>query len=76
MPLRERKCTLAGHMPFMDGSPSFPSRAGWALHRAERVPQLRSACPPQVEFTPQTLQQRPPNGWFRLLPFPRAEDSG
>lgn len=29
-----------------------------------------------VEFTPQTLQQRPPNGWFRLLPFPRAEDSG
>ncbi|XP_052023686.1 rasGAP-activating-like protein 1 isoform X1 [Apodemus sylvaticus] len=29
-----------------------------------------------VEFTPQTLQQKPPNGWFRLLPFPRAEDSG
>ncbi|XP_051017552.1 rasGAP-activating-like protein 1 isoform X2 [Acomys russatus] len=29
-----------------------------------------------VEFTPQTLQQKPPNGWFRLLPFPRAEESG
>ncbi|XP_029389486.1 rasGAP-activating-like protein 1 isoform X2 [Mus pahari] len=29
-----------------------------------------------VEFTPQTLQQKPPNGWFRLLPFPRAEDTG
>ncbi|EGW13867.1 RasGAP-activating-like protein 1 [Cricetulus griseus] len=29
-----------------------------------------------VEFTPQTLQQKPPNGWFRLLPFPRPEDSG
>ncbi|KAH0502921.1 RasGAP-activating-like protein 1 [Microtus ochrogaster] len=29
-----------------------------------------------VEFTPQTLQKKPPNGWFRLLPFPRAEDSG
>ncbi|XP_062942753.1 rasGAP-activating-like protein 1 isoform X3 [Cynocephalus volans] len=30
-----------------------------------------------VEFPPQTLQQKPPNGWFRLLPFPRAEeDSG
>ncbi|CAH6778846.1 rasGAP-activating-like protein 1 [Phodopus roborovskii] len=29
-----------------------------------------------VEFTPQTLQQKPPNGWFRLLPFPKAEDSG
>ncbi|XP_008845707.1 rasGAP-activating-like protein 1 isoform X2 [Nannospalax galili] len=27
-----------------------------------------------VEFTPQTLLQRPPNGWFRLLPFPRAEE--
>ncbi|XP_021567650.1 rasGAP-activating-like protein 1 [Carlito syrichta] len=30
-----------------------------------------------VEFSPRTLQQKPPNGWFRLLPFPRAEeDSG
>ncbi|XP_057347212.1 rasGAP-activating-like protein 1 isoform X5 [Manis pentadactyla] len=30
-----------------------------------------------VEFPPQVLQQDPPNGWFRLLPFPRAEeDSG
>ncbi|KAL1763523.1 rasGAP-activating 1 isoform X2, partial [Sigmodon hispidus] len=29
-----------------------------------------------VEFTPQTLQQKPPNGWFRLLPFSRHEDSG
>ncbi|XP_059105369.1 rasGAP-activating-like protein 1 isoform X3 [Peromyscus eremicus] len=29
-----------------------------------------------VEFTPQTLQQKPPNGWFRLLPFPKSEDSG
>uniref|UniRef100_A0A8D0XLP3 RasGAP-activating-like protein 1 n=1 Tax=Sus scrofa TaxID=9823 RepID=A0A8D0XLP3_PIG len=30
-----------------------------------------------VEFPPQVLQQNPPNGWFRLLPFPRAEeDSG
>ncbi|XP_012660710.1 rasGAP-activating-like protein 1 isoform X2 [Otolemur garnettii] len=30
-----------------------------------------------VEFSPKTLQQKPPNGWFRLLPFPRAEeDSG
>lgn len=38
--------------------------------------QLRTVCLLQVEFTPQTLQQKPPNGWFRLLPFPRAEDSG
>lgn len=30
-----------------------------------------------VEFPPKILQQNPPNGWFRLLPFPRAEeDSG
>ncbi|XP_057601577.1 rasGAP-activating-like protein 1 isoform X3 [Hippopotamus amphibius kiboko] len=30
-----------------------------------------------VEFSPQVLQQNPPNGWFRLLPFPGAEeDSG
>ncbi|ELR49797.1 RasGAP-activating-like protein 1, partial [Bos mutus] len=30
-----------------------------------------------VEFPPQVLQHNPPNGWFRLLPFPRAEeDSG
>uniref|UniRef100_A0A8D1B949 RasGAP-activating-like protein 1 n=1 Tax=Sus scrofa TaxID=9823 RepID=A0A8D1B949_PIG len=30
-----------------------------------------------VEFPPQVLQQNPPNGWFRLLPFPRVEeDSG
>ncbi|KAL2767764.1 rasGAP-activating-like protein 1 isoform 3 [Daubentonia madagascariensis] len=30
-----------------------------------------------VEFSPKTLQRKPPNGWFRLLPFPRAEeDSG
>ncbi|XP_047418031.1 rasGAP-activating-like protein 1 isoform X1 [Sciurus carolinensis] len=30
-----------------------------------------------VEFPPQTLQQKPPNGWFRLLPFPGTEeDSG
>uniref|UniRef100_A0A3Q2HGC5 RAS protein activator like 1 n=1 Tax=Equus caballus TaxID=9796 RepID=A0A3Q2HGC5_HORSE len=30
-----------------------------------------------VEFPPQVLQQKPPNGWFRLRPFPRAEeDSG
>ncbi|XP_069353181.1 rasGAP-activating-like protein 1 isoform X1 [Eulemur rufifrons] len=30
-----------------------------------------------VEFSPKTLQHKPPNGWFRLLPFPRAEeDSG
>ncbi|XP_068418851.1 rasGAP-activating-like protein 1 isoform X3 [Eschrichtius robustus] len=30
-----------------------------------------------VEFPPQVLQQNPPNGWFHLLPFPRAEeDSG
>ncbi|ELK26371.1 RasGAP-activating-like protein 1 [Myotis davidii] len=30
-----------------------------------------------VEFPPKVLQQNPPNGWFRLLPFPRAEeDSG
>ncbi|XP_077016013.1 rasGAP-activating-like protein 1 isoform X2 [Tamandua tetradactyla] len=30
-----------------------------------------------VEFPPQVLQQSPPNGWFRLLPFPRPEeDSG
>ncbi|XP_066116606.1 rasGAP-activating-like protein 1 isoform X2 [Saccopteryx bilineata] len=30
-----------------------------------------------VEFTPKVLQQNPPNGWFRLLPFTRAEeDSG
>ncbi|XP_075390161.1 rasGAP-activating-like protein 1 isoform X1 [Tenrec ecaudatus] len=27
-----------------------------------------------VEFSPQVLQQNPPNGWFRLLPFPRAEE--
>ncbi|KAM9194111.1 rasGAP-activating-like protein 1 isoform 6-T6 [Dugong dugon] len=27
-----------------------------------------------VEFPPQVLQQNPPNGWFRLLPFPRAEE--
>ncbi|XP_011853331.1 PREDICTED: rasGAP-activating-like protein 1 [Mandrillus leucophaeus] len=37
-----------------------------------------SVCLSQkVEFSPKTLQQKPPNGWFRLLPFPRAEeDSG
>uniref|UniRef100_A0A8C9K7B4 RAS protein activator like 1 n=1 Tax=Panthera tigris altaica TaxID=74533 RepID=A0A8C9K7B4_PANTA len=30
-----------------------------------------------VEFPPPVLQQNPPRGWFRLLPFPRAEeDSG
>ncbi|XP_023383923.1 rasGAP-activating-like protein 1 [Pteropus vampyrus] len=30
-----------------------------------------------VEFPAKVLQQNPPNGWFRLLPFPRAEeDSG
>ncbi|KAM8816946.1 rasGAP-activating-like protein 1 isoform 2-T2 [Rhynchonycteris naso] len=30
-----------------------------------------------VEFPPKVLQQNPPNGWFRLLPFTRAEeDSG
>ncbi|KAF3820688.1 hypothetical protein GH733_005233 [Mirounga leonina] len=30
-----------------------------------------------VEFPPQVLQQNAPSGWFRLLPFPRAEeDSG
>ncbi|XP_020743506.2 rasGAP-activating-like protein 1 isoform X3 [Odocoileus virginianus] len=30
-----------------------------------------------VEFPPQVLQHNPPNGWFRLQPFPRAEkDSG
>ncbi|XP_073737184.1 rasGAP-activating-like protein 1 isoform X1 [Callorhinus ursinus] len=30
-----------------------------------------------VEFSPQVLQQNAPSGWFRLLPFPRAEeDSG
>lgn len=30
-----------------------------------------------VEFPPKVLQQHPPNGWFRLLPFPREEeDSG
>ncbi|XP_069848086.1 rasGAP-activating-like protein 1 isoform X1 [Dipodomys merriami] len=30
-----------------------------------------------VEFSPQTLLQRPPNGWFHLLPFPTAvEDAG
>ncbi|KAG8504622.1 RasGAP-activating-like protein 1 [Galemys pyrenaicus] len=27
-----------------------------------------------VEFPPQVLQQNPPSGWFRLLPFPRAEE--
>uniref|UniRef100_A0A8C9BPW7 RAS protein activator like 1 n=1 Tax=Phocoena sinus TaxID=42100 RepID=A0A8C9BPW7_PHOSS len=27
-----------------------------------------------VEFPPQVLQQNPPNGWFHLLPFPRAEE--
>ncbi|XP_006870574.1 PREDICTED: rasGAP-activating-like protein 1 [Chrysochloris asiatica] len=27
-----------------------------------------------VEFPPEVLQQNPPNGWFRLLPFPRAEE--
>ncbi|KAM4827369.1 rasGAP-activating-like protein 1 isoform 2-T2 [Thomomys bottae] len=27
-----------------------------------------------VEFPAQALLQRPPNGWFRLLPFPRAEE--
>ncbi|KAM6155759.1 rasGAP-activating-like protein 1 [Rhynchocyon petersi] len=27
-----------------------------------------------VEFSPQILQHNPPNGWFRLLPFPRAEE--
>ncbi|KAM6166390.1 rasGAP-activating-like protein 1 [Erethizon dorsatum] len=30
-----------------------------------------------VEFPPQVLQHKPPNGWFRLQPFPGAEeDSG
>ncbi|XP_012869757.1 PREDICTED: rasGAP-activating-like protein 1 [Dipodomys ordii] len=30
-----------------------------------------------VEFSPQALLQRPPNGWFHLLPFPTAaEDAG
>ncbi|XP_028906132.1 rasGAP-activating-like protein 1 [Ornithorhynchus anatinus] len=28
----------------------------------------------QVEFTPEVLQHSPPNGWFRLLPFPRPEE--
>ncbi|XP_043295670.1 rasGAP-activating-like protein 1 isoform X7 [Cervus canadensis] len=27
-----------------------------------------------VEFPPQVLQHNPPNGWFRLQPFPRAEE--
>ncbi|KAM5311721.1 rasGAP-activating-like protein 1 isoform 1-T1 [Glossophaga mutica] len=27
-----------------------------------------------VEFPPKVLQQNPPNGWFRLLPFPGAEE--
>ncbi|XP_036989378.2 rasGAP-activating-like protein 1 isoform X3 [Artibeus jamaicensis] len=27
-----------------------------------------------VEFPPKVLQQSPPNGWFRLLPFPGAEE--
>ncbi|XP_040842888.1 rasGAP-activating-like protein 1 isoform X5 [Ochotona curzoniae] len=30
-----------------------------------------------VEFSPQALRQKPPDGWFRLLPFPGAqEDAG
>lgn len=47
---------------------------GWAgLGRAP----LKLCVPAQVEFPPKVLQQNPPNGWFRLLPFPRAEeDSG
>lgn len=67
---------LRDHMASVDGRPASPSRAGRALNQAGQGPQLRPLCPPQVEFTPQTLQQKPPNGWFRLLPFPRAEDSG
>nr|XP_044989087.1 rasGAP-activating-like protein 1 isoform X2 [Jaculus jaculus] len=27
-----------------------------------------------VEFPPQLLLQKPPKGWFRLLPFPRPEE--
>lgn len=60
-------------MPPLDGS----LFQGWvSLCQAGHVLQLRSVFLLQVEFTPQTLQQKPPNGWFRLLPFPRAEDSG
>ncbi|XP_051682535.1 rasGAP-activating-like protein 1 isoform X4 [Oryctolagus cuniculus] len=28
----------------------------------------------KVEFSPQALRHSPPNGWFRLLPFPGAEE--
>lgn len=60
-------------MPPLDGS----LFQGWvSLFQTGHVLQLRSVFLLQVEFTPQTLQQKPPNGWFRLLPFPRAEDSG
>lgn len=77
MLLRERKkCTLAGPHAIRGWQLKLPLQ-GWVVPASGRtVPQLRSVYPPQVEFTPQTLQQKPPNGWFRLLPFPRAEDSG
>lgn len=59
------------------GGQSKLSLQGWVSPcQAGQVLQLRSVCLLQVEFTPQTLQQKPPNGWFRLLPFPKAEDSG
>jgi hypothetical protein len=40
----------------------------------ERAWQQEGLCVRQVEFPPQVLLQKPPNGWFRLLPFPRAEE--
>lgn len=60
------------------GGPCHPSLGG-SSSRTQQGRALLKVCvsPPQVEFPPQVLQQNPPNGWFRLLPFPRVEeDSG
>ncbi|KAK1328664.1 hypothetical protein QTO34_012238 [Cnephaeus nilssonii] len=41
------------------------------LSKVQEAAKVTGGVPPKV------LQQNPPNGWFRLLPFPRAEeDSG
>lgn len=52
---------------------AMPPPLGWAVCAGPGWAEGLSV-PSQVEFSPKVLQQNPPNGWFRLLPFPRAEE--
>ncbi|KAM5311723.1 rasGAP-activating-like protein 1 isoform 3-T3 [Glossophaga mutica] len=47
-----------------------PPRCGWSSGTGTWWARTTS----WVEFPPKVLQQNPPNGWFRLLPFPGAEE--